>query len=452
MASLALKFVDVLLSAAQLGDSEKGMLSSYFQKHAEHVDGNKLAAQALEAVLASLESNPAITGLHRDVLQNLIYLLQGEATGTQEKQPTPNHDALKPMDTTTSSAPKLSHDGAPCNVCESSSSWESSSASRNVETQKEHSLKDSIYQNGNDFCQHDLSSSTTSSARMVSGGILDTEINRTLTRFADDTVAHGIQHTELENLDHTSLRPVNRIHIPTKIVSDLAVSTFFVATDDSGLLVHNREHRGPNRRVLPHEWRVPIPIGKLQGTEESKASEVAEEQLRVSEDPETQSDNDIVEGFVQRLTKSNTEAPWVGESPNASQGKVTDYDHWGSYQPENPGYASRRQGPRRGGGNPTGGNHPTQSSKRVPQIETQGSIRTPPRRPRRRNSKKSISVFNWGPGSEEKNTSFRKWKDTVEVKGSPTPSESVSQYTAGWTSNIAENLRNHPPKLTGDVW
>lgn len=194
--------------------------------------------------------------------------------------------------------------------------------------------------------------------------------------------------------------------------------------------------------MLPHEWREPIPLEKLQGTKELQAIEAAEEQLRVSGNSGAQSDNDIVEDFVQQLTKNNTEAP--------KQGKATDYNHWGGYQPDNSGYASRRREPRRSGGDSTRANQPTQNSKGVTQLESQGGIRTPPRRRRRRNSQRSDSVFGWGPGSEEKNTSFRKWKDTVVVKGSPTPSDSVSQHI--WTSDLAENLRNHPPKPTGDIW
>ncbi|KAI2776833.1 hypothetical protein F4815DRAFT_332028 [Daldinia loculata] len=442
MASLALKFVDVLLSAVQLGDLEKGMLSSYFQKHAEHADGNKLAAQALEVILTSLESNPAITGLHRDVLQNLVYLLQSEVTGTQEKQPTPTHHALKPMDTKISTNPKSGHDGAICLIRGSSSSHGSSSMSRIVRTKKNYSLKDSIHQDGNSFYQHGSSSSATSSARLVSDRIFDTAINRTLPKFADDTVTRGIQHTELENPKHTSLKPVDLNHVPTKTVSGSAASPLFVTTDDSGLLVRNGEYGRSNRRMLPHEWREPIPLEKLQGTKELQAIEAAEEQLRVSGNSGAQSDNDIVEDFVQQLTKNNTEAP--------KQGKATDYNHWGGYQPDNSGYASRRREPRRSGGDSTRANQPTQNSKGVTQLESQGGIRTPPRRRRRRNSQRSDSVFGWGPGSEEKNTSFRKWKDTVVVKGSPTPSDSVSQHI--WTSDLAENLRNHPPKPTGDIW
>ncbi|KAI0854204.1 hypothetical protein F5Y00DRAFT_267437 [Daldinia vernicosa] len=452
MASLALKFVDVLLSAIQLGDSEKSMLSSYFQKHAEHVNENKLAAQALEVVLSSLESNPAITDLHRDVIQNLIYLLQSEATRTQEKQPTPTHHASKPMNTKVSTTPTSGHDEATCLVRGSSSSRGTSSVSRVVGTQKEYGLKDSIYQDGNNSDQPHSSSSATSSERLASDGIFDTAINRTFTRFADNTVTRRTQHTELENPDHTSLKPVNPIHLHAKKVSDRAASPFSVVADDSGLLVRNGEYKGSNRMMLPHEWREPIPLEKLQGTQELHTIGATGAQLRVCGSSGAQSDNDIVKGFVQQLTKNNTEASWVDEPPNANQGNAADYNHWGSYQPGNPGYASRRRGPRRGGGAPTGANQSTQNSKGDPQLESQGGIRTPPRRRRRRDTQKSDSVFYWGPGSEEKKTSFMKWKDTIEVRGSPTPSESVSQYTPGWTSDLAENLRNHPPKPTRDIW
>lgn len=80
MASLALKFVDVLLSAVQLGDLEKGMLSSYFQKHAEHADGNKLAAQALEVVSIYIASQGTSVSIYPNFsrslrLLNLIRLL-----------------------------------------------------------------------------------------------------------------------------------------------------------------------------------------------------------------------------------------------------------------------------------------------------------------------------------------------------------------------------------------
>ncbi|KAI1659763.1 hypothetical protein F4813DRAFT_323778 [Daldinia decipiens] len=451
MASLVLEFVDVLLSAVQLGDSEKGMLSSYFQKHAEHANGNKLAAQALEVVLTSLESNPAITGLHREVLQNLVCLLQSEATGTQEKQPTSTHHALKPMDTKTSTSLKSVHDGAICLNRGASFSHGSSSMNRVVGTHKEYSLKHSIYQDGDSFSQHGSSSSATSSARLVSDGVFDTAINPTLTKFADDTVTRGIQHTELENPEPTSLRPVDLINVPTKRVSGSAASPLFITTDDSGLLVRSGEYGRSNRRMLPHEWREPIPLGKLQGTKELQAIEAAEEQLRVSGNSGVQSDNEIVEDFVQQLTKYNTEDSWVGESPNAKQGKATDYNHWGSYQPENSRYASQRREPRRSGGDSTRAEQPTQNSKGAPQLESQGGCRTPPRR-RYMGRLRSDSVFGWGPGSEENNTSFRKWKDTVKVRGSPTPSESVSQHAVSWTSDLAENLRNHPPKLTGDIW
>ncbi|KAF3062826.1 hypothetical protein GL218_09445 [Daldinia childiae] len=434
MASLFPDLIKVLLNVVQVGDSEKGMLSSYFQKHVEHANGNQLAAQTLEIILTSLESNPAITGLHRDVLQNLVYLLQSEATGAQEKQLTPTHHALKHVDTKISTNSKSDHDGAICPIRESSSPHGFSSMSRIVGSKKEeYSLKDSIYQDGNSFEQHGSSSPETSSARLVSDKI-------------------GIHHAELENHDRISLRPVDLIHASTKKICNSVASPLVVATDDSELVVRNGEYERSNRKILPHEWREPIPLEKLQGTKELQAIEADAEKLRVSGNSGVQSDNDIVKDFVQQLTKNNTETPWVGKLPNANQGKTTSYNHWGSHQPENLGYASRRRGTGHERGDLTGANQRTQNSKGAPKLENQNGIRTPPRRSHYRNSQKSPSVFGWGPGSEENNTSFRKWKETIEVRGSPTPSESVSQRTLSWTSDLAENLRKHPTKPTGDIW
>ncbi|OTB14254.1 hypothetical protein K445DRAFT_368085 [Daldinia sp. EC12] len=459
MSDLALKLTESLFNALRLDNAERGMLNGYFEKHAKNVDENKLAARTLETVLTSLESNPAITGLHREVLQNLIHVLKNEATGTQEKQSIPTkviglaprtstdppatHRAFKPLDNQLVRTSKHDHDVTSRIVCESPSTGSS------VGSQKEPNLKDPNPRDDENSNQHDSSSSATSGAKL--NGTPGIEMDLAMAPLSNGNVTHGMQHVQSESPDQTSSSRLGLADVPTKPTPASPFTT--VMTSDSGPVKSGHE-KISDRKLLPHEWREPIPL------KTSQASEAAS----------TRADKDeAVESFVQQLRKNNGDAPWVGESPNTNKDKIADYKPWGTYQPENPGYHSRRgdhrgrgrgRGGRSRGGNSTRGNQPPQNDierqnhgkgRGTHQDESQISIRTPPRRPRHKHDG-SISVFGWGPGSEEQKVSFKKWKTAAQRKGSPTPSESVSQFTAGFTSDIAENLRNHPPKCKEEIW
>ncbi|KAI1800393.1 hypothetical protein F4811DRAFT_566918 [Daldinia bambusicola] len=454
MVDLALKLVCNLFEALQIGDTEKGMLSGYFEKHMKNVDKNKLAAHTLETVLTSLESSSAITGLHRDVLQNLIHLLQTETTGTQKKQsisiktteptsetsasPATTRPALKPSSSQLSSPTKPGHTVTFCVT------GESCSTGSIVETQKENNLNDPSFHNDNNFNQHGSPSSATSGAKLT--GPAGTEMNLVVAPLSDGTTTDSIEHSQSESPGHTSSRRLGPIGMSAKQTSTPPFTT--VLSNELEPAVGR--HEGSDRKLLPHEWREPIPLGTLQ------VSESTDDQMGKS---------DAIQSFNQQLRKNSEKAPWIDEPPNANQDKTAGYSPCGTYEPENPGYRSRRRehsgrGGRHRGGNSTRANPPLQNGARrqdfgrgrgAQKAESQASIRTPPRRPRRRHDG-SISVYGWGPGSEELKPSFRKWKATVQRKGSPTPSESISHFTAGFTSDIAENLRNHPPNQKDEIW
>ncbi|KAI1470147.1 uncharacterized protein F4812DRAFT_315787 [Daldinia caldariorum] len=455
MVDIALKLIDNLFEALQIGDAEKGMLNGYFEKHVKNVDRNKLAAHALETVLTSLESNSAITGLHRDVLQNLIHLLRSEATGTQKKKhsttikttgstsetsagPATDRTALKPSSNQLSSPTKPGH-----NVT-FRINGESCSTGSLVETQKEHNLKDSSFHDDDNFNQHGSSSSTTSGAEL--NGPADTEMNLAVASLSDDTTTDSIEHAQSESPGPTSSSRLGPIDMPAKQTSTLPFTTILANGPETAA----GRHEGSDRKLLPHEWREPIPL----------------ETLQVSNSADAQVDKaDAIQSFNQQLRKNSEKAPWIDEPPNANQDKTAGYNPCGTYEPENPGYRSRRgehsgRWGRHRGGNSTRANQPLQNGARRPnfgrgrgaqEVGSQTSIRTPPRRRRRRHDG-SISVYGWGPGSEELKPSFRKWKATVERRGSPTPSESISHFTVGFTSDIGENLRNHPPNQKDEIW
>ncbi|KAI8959595.1 hypothetical protein F5Y11DRAFT_367996 [Daldinia sp. FL1419] len=459
MANLGLGLVRSLLDEAKVGDTDKGMLYGYFEKHSGNFNGERFAARVLETVLTSLESNPAVTDLHRDVLQNLIHLLQAkDCDGRKEQLSQANIRGEPSKKTSTSDS---CHDGTTCSI------YGSSPENLTVRTQEEHSLNIPDSKNGNTFNRNDPSPAAPDRAQPVFNGATAIATNVPVKPLGDNASVRSIRHMKSEDSDRTSLVRLELVRVPAKRIPGPSDGRYdpltTILTNDPELLPQTKAYSGSSQKKLPHEWQGPIPPEELQ------SAEMARNGLYVNEDIQAQfNKNDVVEGFAKQLNRNSTEALWVSEPPHANQAKTNSHNHRGSYQPENPGYSSRRgggqsRGGHRGNGNSAGekkstqnetGNQSRNQNRSVSRSKgSRGSrgIHTPPRR-RLRKDNESISVFDWGPGSEEKKTSFRSWEDAANSRASPTPSESVSHLFVEWTSDIAENLRNHPPKNKAEVW
>ncbi|KAI1399609.1 hypothetical protein F4819DRAFT_488363 [Hypoxylon fuscum] len=93
MSTLTLGLIDGLLAATKSEDVDKGLIRGYFE-NVGHVDDKALASRILGSVLKSLESDQSITELHRRVLKSLVNVLKHQTpTSNGTSNDTPNGNA-----------------------------------------------------------------------------------------------------------------------------------------------------------------------------------------------------------------------------------------------------------------------------------------------------------------------------------------------------------------------